>query len=105
MAMECQKCKRRYDITTGIPENEICECGGELKIFERKAFSCPAIIGGEWNYLSKGYHPERDDPANEIRFDMKKLEQKMTETHNLKEYYDKKKALKYFEEAHKGVLK
>lgn len=52
-----------------------------------------------------GYRPGVDDPVKEIKHDMKKLEESMTETHNLKKYYEKKKTLEHFAEAHEDILK
>lgn len=104
----CKDCGKTSEVLCSVKDYEElkkhvfcvhCKSGNVARLFT----PC-AIHGFEWNYMSRGYHPERDDPANEVRYDMKKLEQKATETHNLKEYYDKKKALEYFAEAHEDIL-
>lgn len=83
-------------------EGFICKCGGTFR-FCKSVF---AIHGLEWDYVSKGYHPERDNPVGEIKHDMKIFEQNLThKVHNLKDHRRGMKALKSFERAHRGILK
>lgn len=80
-------------------EDLIC---AKCKVIMRRIFTTFAIHGLGYDM---GYRPGVDDPVKEVKHDMKKLEQSMTETHNLKKYYEKKKALKAFAEAHEDILK
>ncbi len=104
----CPKCNAKYELVTSVRDylqlrNRIhCpDCGTKMK----RIFTSFAIHGLEWNYLSSGYHPERDDPVSEIKYDMKKLEEKAMETTNLKKHRELKRALHYFNIAHRNILR
>lgn len=85
-------------MTVAKREGFLCHCGGTFKYIHGTF----AILGLGYDM---GYRPGVDDPVKEIKYDMKKLEQKATETHNLKKYRETKQALKNFEEANSDILK
>lgn len=99
---QCKKCNQKWDLLISLEEYRedirCPECNGEM----RRIFSTFAIHGLGYDM---GYRPGVDNPAKEIKHDMKKLEQKMTETHNLKKYREYKQALANFEETNADVLK
>jgi len=101
----CTKCEAKYELLTSIEEYLNCkdqircpECGSPMV----RVFTPFAIHGLGYDI---GYRPGVDDPVKEVKHDLKKLEQSMTETHNLKAYREKKKALNYFAEANEDILK
>jgi len=102
---ECPKCSEKYEFVTSVTEYvKICQnvpCP-KCKIPMRRIYTTFAIHGLGYDM---GYRPDVDDPVKEIKWDMKKLEQKATETHNLKKYRETKEALKNFEEANSDILK
>ena len=51
-----------------------------------------------------GYHPEKNNPKEEIRADLKALEDKAMHTTNLKKHRQLKEALANFTEAHEDIL-
>jgi uncharacterized protein YbaR (Trm112 family) len=56
MAMICGQCKTQFDITTGIPRDEICPCCGEkLKLTEMRCIT-PFIIGNRQKPMGYKYH-------------------------------------------------
>jgi len=101
----CEGCGQNWELQFLVkeiqkfPEVPCGECGGRAK----RVFTPFTIVGGEWNW-QKGYRTGIDDPEKEIRFDMKNLEESMTREGNLKKYYDKKRALENFAEAHRETL-
>lgn len=80
-------------------EDLIC---AKCKVVMRRIFTTFAIHGLGYDM---GYRPGVDDPVKEVKHDLKKLEESMVETHNLKAYREKKKALEYFAEANEDILK
>jgi putative FmdB family regulatory protein len=99
---QCKKCGQKWELLISVEEyrEDIrCEkCGGEMK----RVYNTFAIHGLGYDM---GYRPGVDDPVKEIKHDLKKLEESAMETGNLKKYHEKKKALKYFAEAHEDILK
>lgn len=75
------------------------ECDG----FMCRVFTPFAIIGGEWDW-KKGYRTGVNDSPKEVKYDMMRLEQSMTQEGNLKKYYEKKRALAHFAEANEDLL-
>jgi len=85
-------------MTVAKREGFLCDCGGTFRYIH----GIFPIHGLDYDI---GYRPNVDDPVKEVKYDLKKLEQSMVETHNLKRYYEKKKALAYFAEASEDILK
>lgn len=108
----CKKCGHEEEVCLSIMEYGIynlipqlcvmCVSNGEESYMVR-VFTPVAIVGLSWDW-KKGYRTGIDDPVSEVKFDMMKLEQKATETGNLKEFRKKQKALKFFAEANSEIL-
>jgi len=100
---QCSSCGHQEDFLVAIKNYtdtlQCSQCPGTMK----RIFTPVAIVGLLWDW-KKGYRSGVDDPVSEIKFDMMKLEQSMTEEGNLKKYHKKKRALENFAEAHSEVL-
>jgi len=99
----CNQCKHQEDFLMQIKDyrntRQCCVCGETM----RRVFTPVAIVGGEWDW-KKGYRTGINDSVKEVKYDMMRLEQNMTEEGNLKKYHEKKQALAHFAEAHEDLL-
>ena len=98
----CDRCDSDYEALLKVEDyTDQIPCPVCHRIM-RRIFTTFAIHGLSYDM---GYRPGVDDPVKEVKHDLKKLEESMTETHNLKAYREKKKALEYFAEANEDILK
>lgn len=91
----CNGCHQ--SMTMAKREGFLCHCGGTFKYIH----AVFAILGLDYDI---GYRPGVDDREKEVRYDMKKLEEKAMETGNLKKHGELKRALANFEESNSDVL-